>query len=98
MSPWLLAETTRGTDSVRCFQFDGLQRNGDRPFRFAPCDTGPKMAALPPAHATWSALAPWIDSGALMVWMALVAVRVLRIWVVPPLLNFNALLPVEPMK
>ncbi|MFD4946157.1 hypothetical protein ACFWNT_27355 [Streptomyces sp. NPDC058409] len=64
LTPWLMAHTDSAAGTVRCLQFDGLQRAKDgltpeTPFRYARTDEGRGVPAIGHAQAHWLTLSRW---------------------------------------
>ncbi|MEU6372146.1 response regulator [Streptomyces sp. NPDC046909] len=64
LAPWLLAHTEPASGTVRCLQFDGLQRTkdglkADTPLRYARTDEGRGLPAVHHPQARWLTLSPW---------------------------------------
>ncbi|MFE3653037.1 PleD family two-component system response regulator [Streptomyces sp. NPDC059101] len=64
LAPWLLAHTEPATGTVRCLQFDGLQRaktglTPETPFRYARTDDGRGLPVVHHSQARWLTLSRW---------------------------------------
>lgn len=64
LSPWLLAHTEPASDTVRCLQFNGVQRSKggltpSTPFKYAKTDEDKDLPTVNHPRAHWQTLARW---------------------------------------
>ncbi|MFD6936209.1 response regulator transcription factor [Streptomyces goshikiensis] len=65
LAPWFLTQMDETSNSVRCFQFDGMHRDKDglvpaAPFKYAKTDEGAEVATVSHPDATWQTLTAWV--------------------------------------